>query len=244
FLSLPPDADDLGLLLRLFGNLPPVERQSAQKMLQTPLRWMESSVLPGGEIPVWFTPDDAPPEAPLLVWGHHCAATEINLLLGLIAFDWPGYHRLIERSAGSVLARFDRHGLGAALYYGPGYTLWVGFELLAQLAARPVSAPLAQKLDAAGRQLGGWFDEFARRPGLSAQESALALLASRRAPDGGYLRSEWAANLLRRQRHDGSWAAESLFLIPHPARQSGWYASRLVTTALCYRALKLFEQEK
>jgi hypothetical protein len=49
---LPPDTDDLALLLRLYPYSPEPSRH--RQLLQQPLRWLEQSLGAEGEIPVWL----------------------------------------------------------------------------------------------------------------------------------------------------------------------------------------------
>ena len=87
FSPLPPDADDLGLLLRLFRYSAPQEKPIHRQIVETPLRWMKQSILPSGQIPVWLKQagieDEGPQESSILIWGNSCSSTEANLLLGL-----------------------------------------------------------------------------------------------------------------------------------------------------------------
>lgn len=231
--ELPPDADDLGLLLRLFGYLPGPAQALARQQLAEPLAQMRASVRPTGEIPVWFAAEPAGSADSPVIWGASCAATEINLLLGLLDFDWPEYAELIQASARSVCHRFETYGLGAALYYVTPYVLWSAVTVLARLRARPIAADLRELLAHIEPTLWQWVEQESRRPHISAQTTAfLALTRPQEA---------WLEILLKSQRHDGSWPAEPLFLIPH-GRRTAWYASRPVTSAFCYLALRKIEQ--
>ncbi len=278
---LPPDADDLGLLLRLYRYL--ARPQAHRPLLQTALRRMEASILPGGEIPVWFGPEEGGTGQPVLIWGHSCAATEINLLLGLvaydeaaipgmtglpptnsplreennpasppaggtegglsakagIAYDEAGYRPIIEKSALGVSERLVAGGLGAALYYPPAYTVWAIFRLLARLRTGwPELAEQLEPLAGLGRE---YLALSAQKDRVTPQEGALLTLACLAAPEQaeGLLRERWPVALLKSQRYDGSWDDEPLFLTAD-WRGTAWYSSRLVTTALCYQALKAY----
>lgn len=233
-----PDADDLGLLLRLarYSSRPEVHRE----ILKTPLGWLACSIPASGQLPVWFSPDRPGDEAgpPVLIWGHSCTTTETNLLLGLIDYDWPGYQALIEPAALSVFERILGQGLSASLYYLPPFSLWTAFKLIAALEDKPGQSELRQK----SRQVTSLLLERlaleAARPRLSPQDAALLALACDAYPAARRLfRSEWLALLYKSQRHDGSWDGEPLFLIPD-RNLTAWYSSRPVTTAYCYHALK------
>jgi len=230
--ELPPDADDLGLLLRLFRYLPDDARPACRQLLAEPLRRMVAGILPTGEIPVWF----GAAESAALVWGRSCAATEINLLLGLLDFDLPAYRAVIAASARSVFQRFQTYGLGAALYYVTPYVVWSAFELLARLRQTDLDVELAQtEAFFAAR-----FQQEINQPYVSPQSAAFFTLTAA-GPDHRVAR--WRAKLLKTQRPDGGWPAEPLFLTPH-GDQTAWYASRTVTTAFCYLALQELQQRE
>jgi hypothetical protein len=138
---LPPDADDLGLLLRLY----PYSAQPEQHrdMLQEPLRWLENSLESSGGIPVWLKQDQGGDESSypfLALWGQRCATVEANVLLGLMAYDWAGYRNLIAKSVASWCERVLTQGLGATHHYVPLYALWTAFELIFKLNEYVVQA--------------------------------------------------------------------------------------------------------
>jgi hypothetical protein len=231
YTALPPDADDLGLLLRLhrFG---PDERQKAyRRLLALPLKWMTHSIRASGEIPVWFEmAQNQDPSSEIKVWGHRCAATEINLLLGLLDFDSRRYHTICQSSVANVMTRFKQSGMGASYYYGLAYTMWVVLQLFNRLESLKLQHPdiLSWALEQ--------FDRLAEAPSTS-QTAAFLLLAQHTHDLPGYNKTDWIRQLIKRQRHDGSWNAEPLFLVPHRLGAT-WYASRPVTSSYCYLAFK------
>jgi hypothetical protein len=240
---LPPDSDDVGLLLRLY-------RYSAQpdkhrRLLQPPLRWLHMNVRQSGEIPVWLVQNEAPAEtghAFLSLWGNNCAAVEANLLLGLIDYDWPAHHSLVEKSAGNIFERLQAGGLSAAPHYVPLYTLWTIFKLVASLTAKPIPPGLRHKLAPLTQLLLDQLQVEAQRHSPGPQDAAFLTLIclSDHAPDGARLLFDpaWISLLCKRQRYDGSWPAEPLFGTPTRGELATWYASNSVTTAFCYHALK------
>ncbi len=230
--ALPPDADLLGLLLRLHRFAAPADQPRLAQELAEPLALLQQAALPSGEIPVWL--DAAPPGVRL--WGHRCAATQLNLLLGLLEFaPEPEAHRpLIKNGAAAVLAQFLAEGLGAALYYGSTYTLWVGLAVVRHLAARPGLAVAPELLASARSFFVAQLQAAARSEPPSAQDAAFYLLASRLA--GISPNPAWQTSLLKQQQHDGGWPAEPLYLIPH-RHGVAWYSSRLVTSAFCCLAI-------
>jgi hypothetical protein len=249
FPGMPPDADDLGLLLRLF----PYSRSQAphRDILQTPLRWLEENVGQSSQIPVWFTRQaDYHPSAgqPPALWGQSCLTVEANLLLGLLAYGETGYRALIELSARSILARWINQGLSANRHYVPLYSLWVGFELLAKLAAGPLRTTLSDRLDRAAQSLTERLEMETKRVSVTPQDAALLTLAclSAASPDAAknLFTPRWLTILCQSQRYDGSWAGEPLYGTPTRGEFAAWYASRPVTTAFCYQALKNYQATK
>jgi hypothetical protein len=243
---LPPDTDDLGLLLRLYPNSsqPALHRE----MLQAPLRWLQESLRQAGEIPVWLvTGATAPePQPPVALWGHRCAAVEANLLLGLIAYDASGYREVIEQGVTSLSERWASRGLSATAHYVPLYSLWVTLELLAKLPAAH-SERVGDSLEQLQQTILHLLEREIARPALSPQEAAFLILACLTRGNGledkfqALLRPAWPLRLYKSQRYDGSWAAETLYGTPTRGEFAAWYSSRTMTTAFGYHALKRYE---
>ena len=78
FPGIPPDADDLGLLLRLFSLS--TRQQAHRQILQTPLGWLRQNMAESGEIPVWFTCLDGneTTQPALSLWGQSCAFADYD----------------------------------------------------------------------------------------------------------------------------------------------------------------------
>jgi hypothetical protein len=229
FPQLPPDADDLGLLLRLSQFATKDQQALYEKILEQPLSWMQRSILPSGEIPVWFAAGPGQ-DSPIRVWGHSCATTETNLLLGLIDLNKSEHRGIIREAAAGVIARFLSDGLAASLYYVQPYTIWSGLRLIEQgrqffETSQPARSFFAARFEALGQS------------SLTPQTAAFQILSKATLPTLESDTWPWLKRLLKSQRHDGSWGAEPLFLVPHRSGVA-WYASRLVTSSYCYMALK------
>ncbi len=248
---LPPDADDLGLLLRLYpySAQPEIHRQ----ILQRPLRRLQESIRESGEIPVWLAQNVEGDKAdrPLVsLWGKSCATVEANVLLGLIDYDWVEYRALIKKSALNLFERLIAGGLSATLHYVPLYSLWTVFELIAKLS-RPISVALQDnlalqdKLNTAAQALAERLAVEAKRPGIiTPQDAAFLTLACHSAAlphaSKSLFKPDWITLLSKTQRYDGSWAGEPLFGTPTRGEVATWYTSRSVTSAFCYHALKTY----
>jgi hypothetical protein len=78
----------------------------------------------------------------------------------------------------------------------------------------------------------------------TAQEAALMLLMclDKAAPPSiaALFEPGWLSLILKRQRYDGSWMGEPLFVTPTRGEAAAWYSSRSVTTAYCWHALKTY----
>jgi hypothetical protein len=232
-------------LLRLYpySTQPDIHRQ----ILQTPLPWLARNVTESGEIPVWLIQNDREEidQRFVALWGQSCATVEANLLLGLITYDWPGYAGLVEKSALNLFQRWLKKGLGATLHYVPLYSVWVAFELIFELAAKPISIRLQNTLAQAAQTLAEQLAGETKRPRLTPQEAAFLTLScfSGGWPDSvePLFKPEWITLLAKSQRYDGSWAGEPLFGTPTRGELATWYSSRSVTTAFCYHALKTYQ---
>jgi hypothetical protein len=235
--AVPPDADDLGLALRLlrYSPQPEIHRQ----LLSRPLAWLRANVAEDGRLPCWFTREVEPlaNERETILWGGRCLTVEANLLRGLGEHGLADDRDLMARAADGWLSRWLVEGLGGNSLYTEAYALHAAAEWLTQLAEYSPALVAPARVAEARRQL-------ARRLGAEAaqartpQEIALCLLVCLREPLAQALLDEnWVALLLNTQRYDGGWAAEPLYVTPGPGERAMWYASRLVTTALCYHAL-------
>jgi hypothetical protein len=170
------------------------------------------------------------------LWGYRCAAVEANLLLGLLAYDRPGYSQLIAAAGQNWLERWRLHGLAATHHYVPLYALWTALELLAKLdLLDQTPATIIEQMSACAQQ-----------PHLSPQSAAFLSLACHipgaPEPIKALFKPEWMIQLGKTQRYDGSWADEPLYGTPTRGELAAWYSSRTVTTAFCYHALRRFQK--
>lgn len=223
---LPPDSDDLALLLRLY------QYASHPPALEEPLGWLVERMGETGQIPVWLQP---PGENNVSLWGNACAAVEANVLLGLLAYDAVTYRALIDAMGRAWLERIAARGMRAFHHYVPLYSLWVSFQLLDRLS---------QPTDAARATLTRLFESEVRRPQPSPQEAAFLTLMCHTAPGlADRFKPAWITQLCKMQRYDGAWLAEPLYGTPTRGERATWYASTSVTTAFCYHALKCGRRE-
>ncbi|MCB9076047.1 MAG: hypothetical protein H6631_00475 [Anaerolineaceae bacterium] len=240
---LPPDADDVGLALRLLPYSPQPERHRA--MLQAPAELLAARISPAGEIPVWLVTGAEPDSTRFVsLWGNTCAAVSANALLGLMSYDRSRYQPLIDKCADNLFNDISQKGVGAGWHYKPLYTIWIIFELMAHLPAQSMRVGLARNRPAAAQILTERFKEEVQRYHVTPQDAALLSLVclSAGAPDEvkALFKADWITILTKTQRYDGCWPGEPLYGTPTRGELATWYASNSVTTALCYHALKRF----
>jgi len=238
--GLPPDTDDLGLLLRLYqySAQPKIHRA----MLQRPLGWLVENILPSGEIPVWLT-QGVDRAQQWLVWGNSCLAVEINALLGLIAYDWFAYEKLIERSVLFLCHRLIQSGFSGLSHYEPAYCLWGFFQLLTQLEAKPISKVVQIQIEQVTPILLQRLQQEIERCSPSPQKAAFFILTCLSHPSANFLLNRnWIKHILKHQRYDGSWPDEAIYPTGHRGKEAFWYSSRTVTTAFCYHALRKYQR--
>jgi hypothetical protein len=224
------DADTLGLALRLWEYGPRPE-DGVREALEEALAVMERSVRPDGRVPVWL---EEPPDGVRLA-GEGCGVVEAHLLLGLLAFDAERFKRMIARSAAGLFDRFTEIGAGISVNYPTLYSLAAVSRLAAALERTGIAAP---GREAWGEVYRAELEAELGRPELTPQEAALAIMAST-GPAADRYERDWPVRIRKHQRPDGSWNAEPFCFVANRGNQAGWYSSRTLTTAFCYRALKM-----
>jgi hypothetical protein len=245
--SVPPDADDLGLALRLYAYSDESQRPKHRQQLQPPLRWMEANILEAGQIPCWFTRgvEGLSDDFPTALWGNQCATVQANLLLGLLAYDPATYRTVIARAAGQWLDRWQSSGLGANALYAPSYALWSAQKLLEALSQFSTGGDLQDEVERGQASMLARLHKEAGQvstPQSAAHLTLAYLSGSARPPLTAPFDVGWISMMLKQQRYDGSWMAEPLFVTPTRGEVAAWYASQSVTTAYCHHALMVYER--
>ncbi len=233
---VPPDADDLGLALRLWQCL---ARPEAHRMaLEAGLRRLQANLPADGRLPIWFARrESGEPDGQVtdVRWGEGCLTVEANLLLGLMDYDAQARRGLLERGLRRWIDRWLAVGLGGNSLWAPHYALWAAGRLLARLDE--ADGADAGRIGRA-REVWLWHLQTETAEGASTpQAAALLTLICQLAPARGLARPEWARVMLGGQRYDGAWRGEPLYVTPTRGEGAAWYASDLATTALCWRAL-------
>ncbi|MGC1376842.1 MAG: hypothetical protein WA821_11485, partial [Anaerolineales bacterium] len=233
-----PDIDDLGLALQLFRYSDRLESHRA--LIERILPIVKLNLLPSGEMPAFLTVGCEAQMLPHL-WTNRSAAVTLNLLLGLIEYDFSGQQSLIETIADAQYARFIHRGIGPLGYYRAPYTLWLGMKTLQSLREHPIGPTLKATLDRAEPVLLARIEREKSVP-LTSQNAAMLTLACLETSAEPLFEKAWITCLLKNQRYDGSWDDEPHHFTLHQSEQSFWYSSRLVTTGFCYLALQSYRR--
>lgn len=245
FDAIPPDADSLGVMLGLAASTPDPPRARIEGWLAM----LAASAPRGQPAPTWLTQGPAGPTSshPQVRWGGDaCAAVRLALVCGLLAWDGPGHRDAVDANLRAALP-VDSGGaprLGDCFHYRRDFALHLLFAAREALqsagwagdgaaAVEQVAAREARDLIASQRLDGGWGD---------VQASALIL--------GGLARGWAEAGILRRgarfvvarQRGDGAWDAEPLWITFGGRGATVRHRSRLLTTALVVGALRRAER--
>jgi len=236
--SQPPDADTLGLMLRLAAHAGQPARCRA--LLEEPLGWLLASIDGDGDIPVFLTraldADAAARYVPFVP--PRCVAVQAAAQLGLLAFDAQRFRPALQASGPHTLRWFARVGAGALrcydLPYGIGMVFALADGLRRTIGGTEIDAAAAAAEHEALTLLAAWRS----RGRVCPQDAALLQLACR-FPAAAALRDPaWIERLVRSQRHDGSWDDAPLYVVPSRGNLMNWYSSRMATTALAYHALR------
>lgn len=235
--EIPPDADDLGLMLQLASTT-----GAAPGRAETWIAVMLANVGDDGVVPTWFQRDPAgrPTTRAAAAWGgDDCSAVRLNLLAGLLSFDAGRFAGLIQKNTQRVLERSRGGDIEGVFYYDDSFTAlaFLRFARLHRekaidqsLAGAIGSAEAAIRARAASSQRldGGWG---------SPQRTALCLEGATTAAPHPLLLARAMRYLGDHQLVDGSWPAEPIYRTPMKRGRVGHHQGREITTALCSRAL-------
>ncbi|WP_437612811.1 hypothetical protein WMF20_10235 [Sorangium sp. So ce834] len=236
FRDLPPDADDLAIMLQLVA-----ETGAARDRAETWIEVMLANVGEDGAVPTWFYRGPSGPTTPGAAWaGDDCTAVRLNLLAGLLSFDAARFARLIDDNARRVLGAAAEGGIEGACFYDASYTDLAFLRFARLYRERAGEAPRAADVAAVeaailSRMLGAQRLDggFGTPLSTAACLEGAAMAAS---PDP-LLLERGLRYLGERQLVDGSWPAEPLYRVPMKRGREGHHQGRALTTALCARGL-------
>ncbi|WP_437652219.1 hypothetical protein [Sorangium sp. So ce1182] len=234
FRDLPPDADDLAIMLQLVA-----ETGAARERAETWIEVMLANVDDDGVVPTWFYRGPAGPTTPGATWaGDDCTAVRLNLLAGLLSFDAARFARLIDANARRALDAASEDAIRGACFYDGAYTDLAFLRFARLYRRRAGDAPRAAEIAAVeaavlSRMLGSQrLDGGFGTPLRTAACLEAAAMAD--APDP-LLIERGLRYLGERQLVDGSWPAEPLYRAPVKHGREGHHEGRALTTALCAR---------
>lgn len=241
--EIPPDADDLGLMLWLIAMT-----DASRDRVETWIPLLLANTDESSVAPTYFYRDPAgrltTPSGE--AWpGDDCNGVRLQLLCGLLAFDAGRFDELIQMNAIRVLADSKEGAVAGVYYYDASYTalaflrfarlyrdkaidrsLWDTIAVAA--AATRARIAVCQRLD------GGWGSP--QRTAFYLQCCAMELVPW--AGDTDPLLLERGLRYLgEHQLADGSWPAEPLWRVPMKHGREGWHQGRALTTAFCAQAL-------
>ncbi|HEY7023446.1 MAG TPA: hypothetical protein VH371_00645 [Candidatus Limnocylindrales bacterium] len=228
------DTDTLGIYLRLAGRHAGEGRRTPN--LVRALDCLTETVASIGQVPVWLVSCGQDVPARSITLGEGCGTVAAHLLLGLAELTDESARATLTTGARSLLARIRDVGLGANVDYPPMFAAAVFFRLLDRLAECADGEPL-RLIDETRSRLMGDLESFAGSPARSAQEAALMVGACRAAGRIDLVAATHLATILKHQRFDGGWPAETFAMAPNRGQHASPYSSSTLTSALCYAAL-------
>jgi hypothetical protein len=236
--SSDPDTDTVGVYLRLMRR--GSRRAHHVRMAEPILACLARQVDETGAVPVWLPGClDRETERPaVLDLGEGCGTVAAHLLLGLIDADAVAHAETIERGSTSLLGRIAEVGLGANVNYPPLYALVVFLRLTARLVGGEHSEATDDGVARARTVLSEILEGALRLPAPTAQEAALLTIACLENERRERVDPRWRITILKRQRFDGGWPGEPFAAAPNRGQWVTWYSSAILTSAICYDALR------
>jgi hypothetical protein len=223
------DSDTLGVLLRLhrFSG----DREAHGRIVEEHLAVLLERLGPDGRIPVWLSTGGK-----ALVLGEGCGVIAAGVVSGLIDYDGARRAEVVALTARHVIESFVERGAGISVNYPAAYALVVVADLLDRLREMEELAELAERAwPVLLEEIGRW-----RIGPLTPQRAGLLARACLRERGRHLFDPEWIDVLLEQQRSDGRWQGEPFFFVPNRGRSVTWYATDLMTSALCYDALATY----
>ncbi|UQA58898.1 hypothetical protein [Polyangium aurulentum] len=237
--AIPPDSDDLGLVLQLSARLP--QDRALREALAWPVELLVRGTGEDGTVPVWLERDlrePMPGDAPRWL-GPRCVAVAANALIGLAEAAVPLPEGYFDRTLAWIAQTWEAEGLAATWHYGPAYTRLLLARLLrAAEGVQGQEAPRARLREsvaaieaaivASQEADGGWGSPLA-----TACHLAVLSLGGRTPFD------PWPAitYLASRQMPDGLWPREPLYRCPGKDGAPLTHGARPLTAAVCLSAL-------
>jgi hypothetical protein len=234
------DTDTIGVYLRLASERGAGDLHA--EAVKAILACLERDVTMSGRVPVWIAGRDGRPARPVFAidLGEGCGTVAAHLLLGLLAYAPERYAETIERGSLWLFDRIVDVGLGANVNYPRPYALAAFGRLAARLrdpALPDLGGPVRRARVRVESVLADELDHSIAWSPTSAQQAALLTIACLDLDRRDRLDPRWTTTILKSQRFDGGWPAESFAAAPNRGRAVTWYSSSLLTSAFCYDAM-------
>jgi hypothetical protein len=234
------DADTIGVVLRLLPD--PASPGGWGSAIEAILDRLVGAIEERGSVPVWI-PELAgpPPNRPSIFdLGERCGTVAAQFLIGLARYAPDRHATALASGAGDLLRRIEAGGLAANVNYTPAWALVAYARLLRNLGDAGVEGPIAS--DGARDALVRELERLIAWREVTPQQAALLTVACLELDLPDRVDPRWRSTILGAQRPDGSWAGESIAIIPNRGRTVAWFASPPLTTAICYDALVRLER--
>ena len=238
WVGIPPDSDDLGLVLRLAARVTPGLIDPG--VFVRPLDLVQRTMGPDGAIAVWLDDglDEPVPEDGPHWLGPRCIAVAAQLLLGVTEAGINGTMEMRSRGVDWIVQSWHSHRERAVYHYTWPFARLLIAKLANALASIPggfaqnvslraVVAEIEDSIRESRNADGGW-----QTPLATACHLTVLSLGDRPFdpwPSITYLAS--------RQGPDGMWPAEPLYRCPGKDGVSTAHGAAAITTAVCLDAL-------
>lgn len=236
---IPPDADDLGQVLQFAAALG-LESGEREKWLRGPIFNLLANIEPDGRVHTWLADGDRYRHEELIWPGDECEAVMGNAYYGLWLIDGERHAALFDQGARFLLKRFQAPFGWESFYYTPVYNAFVITRFLAAWGDATLDVRLKSEIEACLAEVTRYWRGLQRLDGGwgTPQQTAIAL-------DLLMMRGALSATDVKRgclyladhQWPDGGWPAEKFFVCPGKHGEEAWLTTRLITSALCLRAL-------
>ncbi len=228
--EIPTDADCVGVVFQVDDGRPSGRAASAAAE-----RLLLANLDPDGLCMTWLADGVFHTREGIdaSLAGGVCPGAAANALLGLWRRDPRRHGAVVRRGAEALARRLVAHEAPHSEFYGPVAVDYMAVHALLEL-------PAASSRDAALARIGDRLEARDRLAGHLGTPLETAMAAWCLARLGRARRVAWTRALVDSQAADGGWSADPFYrTFPHPV--SGWYGSRIVTTALALQALRTLE---
>jgi len=246
--DIPPDTDDLGLVLRLFAAIK--QPRIGKNIFHRSFELVRATMNHEGEFPVWIQVGlDEPISENAPNWlGPRCVAVAAQFALGLIEANIEEEDDLRSRVLEWILRTWENHKEAAVFHYTWPFARLLLAKLIHVIRIKKIpdfpdrfhaiSSQLVEEIQSAAEVDGGWGSPLA----TACHVAILALFAPTFDP--------WPSltYLAARQGPNGLWPSEPLYRCPGKDGAPMAHGAAIITTGICLDALldvrERFEREQ